>query len=309
MIDNIDDMDIRALEHFVAVAEELNVTRAAERGHAAQSTVSAALRSLERELGATLLERTTRRVRLTAAGERVLPAARAAIAAVEQARDLAREESAGLRGRVRLGTFSSMDLIDLPTALADFRVRHPGVDLTLSVAARGSQGLQDDLLHGRLDVALFSPPADPGLLTHRLLGVPYRALLPAGHRLAGRSRLRLAELADEDWVDTPLGFGNRTTLDLSLRALGVTRRIVVESGDLPSAIAFVRAGLGVAVLPVALQTDGCVQVPVTDGPADWELHLAVRRTPPPGAAAQALLTALRGQAEGAAGRPQPTPPA
>jgi DNA-binding transcriptional LysR family regulator len=189
-----------------------------------------------------------------------------------------------------------MDLIDLPTALATFRRRHPGVDLTLTVAASGSRGLQEDLLRGRLDLALFSPPADPGLTTYRLLGVPFRALLPPGHRLSGRSRLRLADLADDDWVDTPLGFGNRTMLDQSLRAARIARRIVVESGDLPAAIAFVRAGLGVAVLPMAVPADGCAQIPVTDGPADWELHLAVRRTPPLGAAARALLAALREQA-------------
>jgi DNA-binding transcriptional LysR family regulator len=90
-------------------------------------------------------------------------------------------------------------------------------------------------------------------------------------------------------------------LDQALQAAGVTRRIVVESGDLPSAVSFVRAGLGIGVLPAAVPTDGCVQVPLTDGPADWELHLAVRRTPPPGAAAQALLTALRSQAADAVG--------
>ncbi|GAA4703043.1 LysR family transcriptional regulator [Nocardioides conyzicola] len=286
-------MDVRALEYFVAVAEELNVTRAAARVHAAQSTVSASLRSLERELGATLFERTTRSMRLTASGERVLPAAREAVAAVDRARDLARERSAGLRGRVRLGTFSSLDLIDLPTALAAFRARHPAVELNLSVAASGSSGLQDDLLRGRLDLALFSPPSDPGLRTHRLLGLPFRAFLPTGHRLAGRRRLRLADLTDEDWVDTPLGFGNRTMLDEQLRRAGISRRIVVESGDLPSAIAFVRAGLGVGVLPATGAVDGCVQLPVVDGPPDWELHLAVRRTPAPGAAARALLAALR----------------
>ena len=296
-------MDVRALEYFVAVAEELNVTRAAARAHAAQSTVSASLRSLERELGATLLERTTRSIRLTAAGERVLPAARAAVAAVEEARDLARDETAGLRGRVRLGTFSSLDLIDLPTALAGFRAQHPAVELILTVAASGSSGLQDDLLRGRLDLALFSPPADPGLRTHRLLGLPFRAFLPSGHRLASRRRLRLADLADEDWIDTPLGFGNRTLLDEQLRRAGITRRIVVESGDLPSAIAFVRAGLGVGVLPATGAVGGCVQVPVVDGPPDWELHLAVRRTPSPGAAARALLATLRAHA---ASQPRPS---
>lgn len=285
-------MDIRALEHFVAVAEELNVTRAAARSHAAQSTVSAALRSLERELGATLLERTTRSVRLTAAGERVLPAARAAVAAVEQARDLARDGSAGLRGRVRLGVLSSLDLIDLPSAVVAFRARHPQVDLRLAVAAQGSQGLQEDLLRGRLDLALFSAPDHPGLTTSRLLGRRFVAMLPTGHRLAERPHIRLADLADDDWVETPPGFGNRTMLDTALERAGVARRIVVEVGDLPSAVRFVAAGLGVGVLPDAVAEPGCVRVPVLDGPPEWQLHLAARRTPGPGAAAQALQSAL-----------------
>lgn len=288
---------MRALEHFVAVAEELNVTRAAARVHAAQSTVSAALRTLERELGATLLERTTRSVRLTPAGERVLPQARAALAATERMRDAAREASAGLRGRVRVGTFSALDLIDLPAGLAAFRARHPGVEITLGVSPRGSSGLQEDLLRGRLDVALVSPQRQPGLASYRLRSYPFVAVLPAGHRLARRRRLRLADLADEDWVDTPPGFGNRVMLDDALRAAGVVRRLVVESGDLPSAAAFVRAGLGVAVIPDAVPLDGCTRVAVTDAPPDWELHVAVRRDPPPGAAARALLDALREHAQ------------
>jgi DNA-binding transcriptional LysR family regulator len=289
-------MDIRALEQFVAVAEELNVTRAAARVHAAQSTVSAALRSLERELGATLLERTTRSVRLTPAGERVLPAARAAVAAVEQARDLARDPAAGLRGRVRVGTFSALDLIDLPVALAAFRAEHPGVELTLAVSPRGSAGLQDDLVRGRLDVALVSPLGSPDLTTRRLRAHPFVAVLPPGHRLARRRTLRLADLADEEWVDTPPGFGNRVMLDDALRRAGVARRLVVEAGDLPSAAAYVRAGLGVAVLPDAVPLGDAARIPVLDGPEDWELHVAVRRSPPPGAAARALFDALHEQA-------------
>lgn len=289
-------MDLRALEQFVAVAEELNVTRAAARVHAAQSTVSAALRSLERELGATLLERTTRSVRLTPAGERALPEARAALAAAERLRDATRAAGAGLRGRVRVGTFSALDLIDLPAALAAFREQHPGVELTLGVSARGSSGLQDDLLHGRLDIALVSPHGDPDLASYPLRAYPFLALLPTGHRLAGRRRLRLADLADEDWVDTPPGFGNRVLVDDALRRAGMARRLVVEAGDLPSVAAYVRAGLGVAVLPDAVPLDGCARVPLADPPDDWELHVAVRRTPPPGAAARALLGALREQA-------------
>lgn len=298
-------MDLRALEHFVAVAEELNVTRAAVRVHAAQSTVSAALRSLERELGAVLFERTTRSVRLTAAGERVLPAAQAALSAADQMRDLARDRSEGLRGRVRLGTFSGLDPLHLPSVLAAFRARHPGVDVTLGVSPLGSTGLHEDLLRGRLDLAFATLPSGPDVVAHPLVRRPFRAFLHPHHPLARRRRIRLGELAAEDWVDTPPGFGNRTMLDEALARAGVARHLVVEVGDLPSALAFVAAGVGVAVLPDAVPGHECVAVTLADGPPDWQLSLAARRSPPPSAAAQALMDALRTRA--AALRPSAIP--
>src|SRR5829696_10581405 len=127
-------MELRQLEYFVAVAEETNFTRAAARVHVAQPGVSAQIRKLERELGQALLDRSGRAVRLTEAGAAVLPYARAALAAVDGAR-LAVDELAGLlRGRVAVGTVTSVpsEDLDLPGFLANFHQDHPAVKITLS---------------------------------------------------------------------------------------------------------------------------------------------------------------------------------
>jgi DNA-binding transcriptional LysR family regulator len=288
-------MDIRAVEQFVVVADELNVTRAAERLFAAQSTVSAGLRSLERELGTTLLERTTRRVWLTEAGERVLPEARALLAAYGRMRDGAADDTAGLRGRVRMGTFAALDVLGLPHLIREFREQHPLVDLALVVSRTGSSGFADDLRRGRLDLAFSALPVDPGadIATEQLAQFPYVALLPPGHRLAERSRVRLDELEADPWIDTAAGYGNRVMLDAELTRRGLRRRLVVELGDLPSVPTFVAAGVGVAVVPDAIPTKGCVRVEIADPPAPWVLSLCWRREPGPGAAARELRALLR----------------
>src|SRR5919205_1207809 len=134
-------METRLLEYFVAVAGELSVTEAARRLYAAQSTVSAGLRSLETELGVQLLHRTTQTVQLTAAGEELLTEARGILDAVERLHVLASETASGQRGRLTLGTFTGQDLVhDLPSALRAFRVSRPHVDLRLISSQRGSTG-------------------------------------------------------------------------------------------------------------------------------------------------------------------------
>ncbi|WP_167736037.1 LysR family transcriptional regulator [Nocardioides sp. 503] len=287
-------MELRALEQFVAVAEELSVTRAALRLFAAQSTVSAGLRSLERELGTTLFVRTTRSMRLTPAGERALPEARATLAAAGRLRDATAEDDGELRGRVRLGSFAALDVLDLPRLVADFRGRHPLVDLALVASPTGSSGLLDDLRHGRIDVAFsgLRDQDDASLEAVALLSFPFVALVPQGHHLARRKRVRLAELADEPWVDTVAGYGNRVLLDRTMLERSLRRRLVVQLGDLPSVAGFVAAGVGVAVLPDAVPTGDCVRLALADGPPPWEVSLHWRRDQPLGAAARALVDTL-----------------
>ncbi|HEY3481145.1 MAG TPA: LysR family transcriptional regulator, partial [Streptomyces sp.] len=122
-------METRQLEYFVAVAEELSFTRAAQRLFAVQSTVSAAVRALETELGVRLFDRSTRRVALSAAGAAFLPEAKAAIDALERARATVQEASEGLRGSLRIGTLTSIAGLDLPRLLGAFHQRYPLVDM------------------------------------------------------------------------------------------------------------------------------------------------------------------------------------
>ncbi len=146
-------MELRQLEYFVAVAEEANFTRAARRVHVAQPAVSTQVARLERELGQQLLDRSRREVRLTAAGEAVLPYARAALTAVHDAR-LAVEELGDLvRGSVAIGTVTAHN-VDMPALLAAFSRTHPAVEITLGTD--DSDALIDGVQSGRLDLVIAS---------------------------------------------------------------------------------------------------------------------------------------------------------
>ncbi|MFB2555637.1 LysR family transcriptional regulator [Herbiconiux liangxiaofengii] len=281
-------METRLLEYFVAVADELSVTRAAERLFVAQSTVSAGLRSLEGELGAALFERTTKTVRLLPAGEVLLPLARALIDDVEEVRRAASESRAGLRGRVRIGTFTALTVLDLPDMLGRFRRDHPLVDIQLVSSPVGSTGLIADLVHGRLDLALLALPAPPELDAWPVAEFPFVALVPEGHRLAAAPSVLLADLAGEEWVDVLPGYGNRVQLDRALADRGLTRRVAAEVADLPSVAPWVAAGFGVAVVPDVIEAPGCAVLPLGEVLPPWVVSLAVRR----GAARRPLIGAL-----------------
>lgn len=292
MIEYYDDrMDTRQLEYFVAVADELNFTRAAERVFAAQSTVSAGIRSLERELGGGLFERDKHTVRLTSLGRQVLDAARTTLEETERMRLLA-DSSGGLRGEVRVGIFTNLTTIDLPGIMGEFHERHPLVDLSLGPSPSGSTGLARGVQLGRIDVAFLGLPGRVPDLHYRDLAVsPFVAVLPEAHPLAGRAEVSLAALADERWVDAREGFGNRATLDRAFDALGLARRVSTEVSDLGEIPRFVAARLGVAAMPelTVLRAPGTVVVPLAER-IDWTLS-AVARTRP-SAAAVALLDLL-----------------
>lgn len=281
-------MDSRQLDYFVAVAEELNFTRAADRVFAAQSTVSAGIRALERELGAALFDRDPHGVRLTAAGNAVLQEATEALDAIERMRDAARGDGE-LRGVVRVGIFTNLTPIDLPSIMGAFHRRHPLVDLRLGPSPSGSTGLVEDVRQGRLDVAFVGLPDRLAGVHERELAVsPFVALLPDSHPLAGRAEVSLTELAEEQWVDAREGFGNRVTLDRELAALGIARHVPTELSDLGEIPRFVAARLGVAALPelTVIPAEGAVAVPLRER-IEWRLGVIAR--PRPSAAAGALL--------------------
>ncbi|WP_161972652.1 LysR family transcriptional regulator [Curtobacterium sp. HSID17257] len=290
-IDPVDThpMETRLLEQFVAVASEGSVTRAAERLWAAQSTVSAGIASLERTLGVRLFDRTGRRLVLTTAGEDLLPHARSVLDSLDRMRDLATVDDADLRGRVRLGIFTSMDVVDLTGVLRRFRQRHPLVAVELMTSPTGTTGLVQDLVAGRLDLAYTAlPTVPPGLVVEPLREMPFRVFTAADHPLARRRSVSLAELAGEPFVDTAHGFGNRTILDTALDRLGIRRRVVAEMNDMPAVVRFASAGLGVGVVPDAgVRHDGAV-LELEDAVEPLRIGLAMRADPEPNRATRTL---------------------
>lgn len=284
-------METRQLDYFVTVAEELNFTRAAHRLFAVQSTVSAGIRSLERDLGAPLFERTSKRVALTPAGIALLPEARAAIEAIDRVRSAVALTTAGIRGRLRVGIFTDLDFVDLPAVIGVFHQRYPLVDLQLVASPSGSTGLAEDVRRGRVDVAFMGlPPSDlVGFHVLALARSPFVAVLPLTHPLAARRGVSLAELAAERWVDSPDGFGNRIAVDRAIAAAGIGRIVTAEVADLGEMPRFVAAGIGIAVLPEITYraTPDVTVVPLTDHGVEWTFSAISR--PAPSLAVAALL--------------------
>jgi DNA-binding transcriptional LysR family regulator len=287
-------METRLLEYFVAVAGELSVTEAARRLYAAQSTVSAGLRSLETELGVKLLHRTTKTVQLTAAGEELLTEARRILDAVERLHMLASDTASGHRGRLTLGTFTGQDLVhDLPSALRAFRVSRPNVDLRLISSQRGSTGYAEDLIRGRLDVAFFALTPPPDLDVVDLLEVPYVALVAQSHPLATHPTISLARLASEPWIDSPPGYGGRVGVEYALAEHGLRRQVVAEIADVPAIPGYVATGMGVAVVPDIIDAVGCAKLALTEPIAPWTVTLATRPDATDRPAVAALIEELR----------------
>src|ERR1700748_2140438 len=150
-------MELRHLATFVAVAEEGSFTRASDRLHVVQSAVSAGVRKLERELGATLVDRSTHRVRLSDAGRALLPEARATLAAAAAAREAVDQVRGGLRGTIVLGTMQAqaMHALTLPGLRGSFRLRHPHVTVNVRHAG-GSSAIADEVREGRLDLGFVA---------------------------------------------------------------------------------------------------------------------------------------------------------
>jgi DNA-binding transcriptional LysR family regulator len=288
------DVETRLLEYFVTVAGELSVTEAARRLYAAQSTVSAGLRSLETELGVQLLHRTTKTVELTAAGEELLVEARRILDGVERLHALASETASGHRGRLTLGVFTGQDLVhDLPSALRAFRISRPNVDLRLISSQRGSTGYAEDLIRGRLDVAFFALTPPPELDVVELLEVPYVALVAQSHAFASAPTVSLAHLASEPWIDSPPGYGGRVGVEHALAERGLRRQVVAEIADVLAIPGYVATGMGVAVVPDIIDSAGCAKLALAEPIPPWSVSLATRPNASERPAVSALIDELR----------------
>jgi DNA-binding transcriptional LysR family regulator len=292
-------VELRHLEYFVAVAEELSFTRASRRLHVVQSGVSSAIQGLERELGATLFDRNRHRVTLTEAGLALLPEARATLAAAQAAADAVAEAAAGLRGTLSIGTMISTGSIDVPALLGRFHEQHPAVLVRLRVMPGGSADLAREVASGGLDLALLSLPGDapPGLTVRPLAQEPLMLICAAKHPLANAEAVRLDALANETFVDFPVGWGTRAVVDRAFATAGIDRQVSFEVADYTTAAGLVATGLGVAFIPAstALGLAGLARVPVEGAAMNWRILVATSATRRPSAAARAFLAELLAQ--------------
>ena len=245
-------MEFRQLRYFTVLADELSFTRAARLLHVSQPPLSFQIASLETELGARLFDRTSRSVVLSEAGKAFLPHAQAVLARLDEARSHVTRVANGLQGRVQVALAGSHFLGPFPKFIQQFRLQRPAVEIVLH-EMKPSDHLQA-LRDGRLDLSVSRNPLNDGQISAALLWRdPVVVALPPGHRLATRTRLKLVELKDEDFVFLRLDsspFAARL-FEACVQA-GFGPRITQQVVEVPAALNLVAAGLGVALVPISL---------------------------------------------------------
>ncbi|WP_049622772.1 LysR family transcriptional regulator [Frateuria defendens] len=268
-------MQLRHLKTFVAVAATLNVTRAAERIHLAQSSVTEQIQALEAELGAALFDRSPRGLRLTEAGRRLLGYAGSMLSLAEEARAAVADTAARTAGELEIGGLETLCAAWLPPLLAAFRRRHPAV--ALHVRSAGSGALRAAVGRSELDVCfVFGEDGfGPGVQSEPLARERLAVIVPPGHRLAGRRAVSAADLAGEPFLATEPGCVYRRMFEDAFPAGDPHRPpLAAELGSLTAACALVEAGLGCALVP-RLAVDGARRLAVLAWPDAPEVAIAM----------------------------------
>ena len=289
-------MELQQLRYVLAVAEERNFTRAATKTHVVQSALSHQIKALERELGVRLFARTSRRVELTEAGHAFVAGARATLDAADRTVTEAVAATGQMRGSLSVGAIPTVTRLDLTAVLGRFHRTYPHVSIGMSVG--GSLDFIDRIRAGSLDAAVLGLPEDvepKGVANTVIAEERLVAVLGPGHRFAGRRRLRLADLADEAFVDFPADSPGRAQSDRAFAEAGLTRTVAFESMLVDMMLDLVGQGLCIALLAPAVVPDGreLVTVPVTDGPKRVE-YLAWSEFNPSPAASVFVEEALAG---------------
>jgi DNA-binding transcriptional LysR family regulator len=243
-------LDLRLVEYFVAVAEELHFGRAAERLHIAQPSLSQQIHRLESQLGVMLLERNSRRVRLTDAGEALLREGRTTLSQARHAIQTTR--AAGAPG-LTIGFYGSAGSDLLPPALRAFGERHPSVSVSLRELPLGSI---DAILDGDVNVAFTRlTPGQTELDTEVIATEPRVVALAGAHPLATRESLTFAELAEESFITNPVvgDHGPRPPRWLAeQRRHGLSGRVAAKSTGVLEILTLVAANRGISLVPMAV---------------------------------------------------------
>jgi DNA-binding transcriptional LysR family regulator len=269
--------EIRWLEAFVAVAEELHFGRAALRLHTSQSPLSQTIRKLESDLGTRLFERNTRSVALTPAGYALLPRAYRVLQDMRLAREAALAEVEGVRGTIRIGFSGAVNHLTLPPLTRAVRRRYPEIGMDLTSRVRTADGLAS-VANGTLDLAFVGLPESPppSVLTRLVAREEIGAVLPLDHPLARETSIPVQSLSADDFISPPVdGSSSMTEVMLaSCMAAGFRPRIVQELSDPYMVLTFVAAGVGVTLMSSGISNiipSGATYVPV-DEPHHYMNH-------------------------------------
>lgn len=272
-------MEIRWVEAFVAVAEELHFGRAAARLRLAQSPLSQTIRRLERELGTTLFDRSTRSVALTPAGHAFLPHAYRVFEQLELGKQATRASEGVVYGTVSIGFSGALNHHTLSPLTRSVRQRYPDVTLSLTGRVMSREGVEQ-VERGGLDIAFVGLPVDPSPVRTRLVArEPLGVVLPVDHPLAGESDIDLADLADEGFVTTPESVGSslqRVAMEACVHA-GFRPRVVQEVTDAFLILTLVSAGVGIALMATSvaeITPAGAVLVPLRGEPTYMQHGIA-----------------------------------
>jgi DNA-binding transcriptional LysR family regulator len=276
-------MDLRRIRYFVAVAEELNFTRAAARLHIAQPPLSTQIKTLEEELGAQLFERDKRHVYLTQAGRHFLDSARSILASVAAAGKEVSSAASGAIGRLHFGyTASAMFTELLPAAIRAFKTVSPHV--VLSVTEMTSLDQLNALHHRTLDAGILRKPGivvPPGIVLREWYTAPLILAVPKTHPFAKARAVSVRSLRDLPLITYPRASGIGLywhVLALCARA-GFQPRVVQEVHEPTTIIGLVAAGIGLAIVPADIrfiQLQGVAYVRLSDRDAVSTLYLASR---------------------------------
>ena len=276
-------MELRHLRYFVAVAEELNFTRAAERLNMAQPPLSTQIRSLEEELGARLFDRDKRRVDLTQAGRKMLTCAREILAAADDAVKQVRRASSGETGELQVGYAASAMFTELlPAALRRFQKARPSIELVVHEMTSRDQLYA---IHARqLDLGILRRPDMPipsGVRMEEWYTASLVAAIPKGHPLSKRASISVSDLQDQPLIAYPRDSGVGLywrVIDLCVKA-GFQPRIVREARDASVMMGLVAAGIGISIVPSdtqCIRLEGVVYRRMQGREAFSALHVAYR---------------------------------
>jgi DNA-binding transcriptional LysR family regulator len=278
-------IDLRQLRQFIAVAEELHFHRAAARLNMSQPPLTAAVRKLETEIGAELIERGNKTVRLTAAGTAFLEEARRTVAQADRAVSVAREAAAGRSGTVRLCYVGSSLYGRLPRLIGQFRQEAPHVRLEVREATSAQQirMLRDD--RADIGLAVMPVPDTADMSVHVFDSDRLAMALPRRHRLA-REKVRLEALADEPFVlwPAPEGKGFHMRAIRLCAEAGFVPTIVQEAHGMHAVLSLVAMGAGVSLVPAnmsSFRTEEVAYYPIPDAAAAFDLGLCWRDAPQP----------------------------